>query len=67
MERELKFGAWDGSEMYQGDELSITMDGQFLGRLADEQLPPWTVMQFTGLKDKNGREIYEGDRISYTI
>ena len=53
--REIKFRAWDKTlnKMIQ----NITWKG-------DSQSDRYSVMQYTGLKDKNGKEIYEGDILS---
>lgn len=54
MKREIKFRAWDGKTM---DSFSLNNDFDcHAGWLKNSIL-----MQYTGLKDKNGKEIYEGD------
>ena len=52
--REVEFRAWNGDEK--------KMMGPFkVGSELSETWPP--EMQYTGLHDKNGKEIYEGDLI----
>lgn len=56
MSREIKFRTWDVADGYHRDKSSMCyFDGHLPANDAD------AVMQYTGLKDKNGVEIYEGD------
>lgn len=65
MSREIKFRAWYDGEMLQDavvvEKCLYWENGRnftVLGLFSDICVE---LMQFTGLKDKNGKEIYEGD------
>lgn len=57
--RELKFRAWDGEQMVSPEYI----DRRGIAHWKENSIPTTSdkVMQYTGLKDKNGKEIYEGD------
>lgn len=68
--REIKFRAWDGEKIiYQSkdgwfDKVKHPNHERPQCMQLQSTMQICTIMQFTGLLDKNGKEIYEGDIVS---
>lgn len=68
MNRPFKFRVWHkGKNQWvhpPGEEPNIFIIGGFCRAIPTQELGDCIAQQFTGLQDKNGKDIYEGDIIS---
>lgn len=59
MEREIKFRAWSDNSNKMLEWSTLVSNGACVTALFSSDT--WHIMQYTGLKDNNGKDIYEGD------
>ncbi len=69
--RELKFRAWDGNAMSNPFSVGVRY-AEFpypppIRGIALKEIRELEVMQYTGLKDRNGKEVFDGDIVRCSL